>query len=234
MGPSQSLLKLLSINTAGEEVEEKAVICLRAMLAQKQMRLTHSEISTAAFLTMRTGRAENCPVPGERCSLPASHREPCSLRQRHGCATGTAARSESTPSTTLLGSLSSVPLVYVPLVQPLILAVTCEMVPEKGADRSAFAESGGALRSSAGDVLGLTLLHLQDRVLLSDYSWDLGLLSLYGACDGGSQRVAGNKERRLWLCPGLSSEKMWSVVVLQSLFPCRGAGSRCIRHLGHL
>lgn len=116
--------------------------------------------------------------------------------------TGTAARFQSTPSTKLLCSLPSVPLVYVSLVQPPILVVRCEMVPKKGADRSAFAECGGALRNSAGDVLGPTLLSLQDRVLLSDYGWDLGLLSFYGAFDGGDQQVAGNEERRLWLCRG--------------------------------
>lgn len=60
VGPSQSLLKLLSVNTAGEEVEEKAVICLKAMLAQKQTRPTPSGISTAASPAMRTGRAGTC------------------------------------------------------------------------------------------------------------------------------------------------------------------------------
>lgn len=94
------------------------------------------------------------------------------------------------------------PSAYVSLVQPLIPVVTRGMVPEKGADRSAFAECGGARRSSAGDGLGPTLLSLQGRVLLSDYGWGLGLLSLYGAFEGGGQRAAGNEKRGLWLCPG--------------------------------
>lgn len=145
-----------------EEVEEKAVICLKAMLAQNQRRPTRPGLGAAAFPTVRTGRAGNRAAPGEGWSLPASPRRATLLPDGDSSSV-----SKHTPH------------------PPPGLAALCALHlrefgasagaggetwsgGEQGAGRSALGERRGAPRRSAGDTLGPTPPGSEDGVLPSD------------------------------------------------------------------